>query len=217
MSDAAPSAPDELLARRTANSLAWTRPESWNGDEYIGEGLPPWGTKVRCPVIRNGRRCRKAVIPGGAVCNTHGGAAPQVRRRAKLRLLSLVDPALGQLARILANPDDQRVALAAIKLVTDLNGMGVKSDTDASTAKAVLMDRYFANREAERKELEEAAAELDLEADPNVIDAEEVLDDSPVVPSERVPDPNRSIVTRVSVPTAVPSTVPIKEPRSDAP
>jgi hypothetical protein len=33
-----------------------------------------------------GRRCRRAPIRGGTVCPKHGGAAPQVRRKAKQRL-----------------------------------------------------------------------------------------------------------------------------------
>jgi hypothetical protein len=47
----------------------------------------------------NGVPCKAHAIHGGAVCQTHGGAAPQVRDAARRRLLSLVDPALGVLAR----------------------------------------------------------------------------------------------------------------------
>src|SRR3546814_3115054 len=39
-----------------------------------------------------GERCTKAPIRGGPVCATHGGSAPQVRKKAALRLLELVDP-----------------------------------------------------------------------------------------------------------------------------
>ena len=47
----------------------------------------------------NGTPCRKAAIAGGTVCPTHGGSAPQVKEAARLRILALVDPALGVLAR----------------------------------------------------------------------------------------------------------------------
>jgi hypothetical protein len=135
----------EMNAARTAISKAWTDPANWDGDDYIGPGLPPWGQRARCTAVRNGRRCRKGTIPGGTVCNTHGGASPQVRRRAKLRVLQLLDPALGQLARIIANPDDQRTALAAIKLVAELNGMGKSAgDVSGDVAKALLMERHHA-------------------------------------------------------------------------
>src|SRR3546814_19405165 len=54
---------------------------------------------------RAGERCGKAPIKGGTVCVTHGGSAPQVRRKATLRLLELVDPAIGTLAREMVPAD----------------------------------------------------------------------------------------------------------------
>ena len=47
----------------------------------------------------NGQPCRAAAIRGGNICQAHGGSAPQVIAAAKRRLLTLVDPALGVLAR----------------------------------------------------------------------------------------------------------------------
>src|SRR3546814_13009717 len=46
-----------------------------------------------------GERCTKAPIRGGTVCATHGGSAPQVRKKAALRLLELVDSAIPVLPR----------------------------------------------------------------------------------------------------------------------
>jgi hypothetical protein len=43
--------------------------------------------------------CRRQAVAGGTVCQVHGGAAPQVKEAARVRLLALVDPALGTLAR----------------------------------------------------------------------------------------------------------------------
>lgn len=36
---------------------------------------------------RSGERCRRLAIPGGTVCIMHGGAAPQVARAARRRLV----------------------------------------------------------------------------------------------------------------------------------
>lgn len=47
----------------------------------------------------NGQPCKASAIRGGRVCVTHGGSAPQVRDAARRRILELVDPALGVLAR----------------------------------------------------------------------------------------------------------------------
>ncbi len=47
----------------------------------------------------NGQPCGAHAIRGGTVCVAHGGGAPQVRDAARRRLLELVDPAIGVLAR----------------------------------------------------------------------------------------------------------------------
>jgi hypothetical protein len=49
---------------------------------------------------RTGQPCKKAAITGMRVCRTHGGAAPQVREAARLRLALLADPAVRRLAKI---------------------------------------------------------------------------------------------------------------------
>tara|TARA_R110002020_G_scaffold145908_4_gene320199 strand:- start:836 stop:1414 length:579 start_codon:yes stop_codon:yes gene_type:complete len=52
--------------------------------------------------IRSKQRCKKAAILGGTVCQTHGGGAPQVKRKAAERLADLIDPdrALREAAKI---------------------------------------------------------------------------------------------------------------------
>jgi hypothetical protein len=47
------------------------------------------GDDVRCSATAKstGRRCRRHALAGAAVCAKHGGAAPQVARRARARLL----------------------------------------------------------------------------------------------------------------------------------
>jgi len=47
----------------------------------------------------SGEPCKRPAIAGATVCRVHGGAAPQVKEAARLRLLALVDPALATLAR----------------------------------------------------------------------------------------------------------------------
>ena len=47
----------------------------------------------------NGIPCRAQAITGARVCRVHGGSAPQVIAAARRRLLMLVEPALGVLAR----------------------------------------------------------------------------------------------------------------------
>ena len=51
---------------------------------------------------RSGKPCKKSPILGGTVCATHGGSAPQVKRKAAERLADLIDPnrALREAARL---------------------------------------------------------------------------------------------------------------------
>jgi len=41
---------------------------------------------------RSGKPCKKAAILGGTVCRTHGGSAPQVKKKALERIEDLIDP-----------------------------------------------------------------------------------------------------------------------------
>jgi hypothetical protein len=82
-----------------------------------------------------GERCGRAPIPGGFVCNHHGGKIPAVQQSARQRLLALVDPAIDALLRILNAPDvcqtcgrsdDMSLMLKAAKIVLDRTGYGAK-------------------------------------------------------------------------------------------
>jgi hypothetical protein len=73
----------------------------------------------------SGEPCKRSAIAGAAVCRVHGGAAPQVKEAARVRLLALVDPALGVLARaIKPHRKLDSLALAASKDVLDRAGIG---------------------------------------------------------------------------------------------
>ena len=67
----------------------------------------------------NGIACRAQAITGAKVCRVHGGSAPQVIAAARRRLLLLIDPALGVLARAIRprkdkfwEPTSQEIAAA---------------------------------------------------------------------------------------------------------
>ena len=63
---------------------------------------------------RAGQQCGKAAIGGANICRSHGGAAPQVKRRAEERLASLVDSAIAELGRLLLSKP-AAVVLGAVK------------------------------------------------------------------------------------------------------
>jgi hypothetical protein len=61
---------------------------------------------VRCNGhMVNGGRCKREAEPGSIVCRLHGGAAPQVRRRAGERLIMSADHASQKLLEWLDDPE----------------------------------------------------------------------------------------------------------------
>src|SRR5579862_3230625 len=77
---------------------------------------------------RAGKRCGRDSIPGGRVCNFHGGGAPQVQTAARLRLAALVDPAIGVIAKLLKAKKPSNVNLAAARDILDRNGLKPKEE-----------------------------------------------------------------------------------------
>jgi hypothetical protein len=63
-------------------------------------------TIVRCNgTRRNGGRCKREAEDGAVVCDQHGGAAPQVRRRAAERLIMTADQAAQSLVRVMEDTE----------------------------------------------------------------------------------------------------------------
>lgn len=68
---------------------------------------------------RQGQRCGKFAIPGGAVCRMHGGAAPQVKNAAEERLRALEFPAIVRIGQLIEQKEFPSVAYQASKDVLD--------------------------------------------------------------------------------------------------
>lgn len=96
---------------------------------------------------RAGNQCANRPIPGGTVCRLHGGASPQVRRKAAMRLLDLIDPAITTLANEMNNAlfssDRQRAANS----ILDRAGVVRVTQTDADMAVELLVERLRTLRE----------------------------------------------------------------------
>ena len=70
-----------------------------------------------------GVRCRRTAILGGTLCYYHGGAAPQVKRAAKERLMELLLPAIDRLEKLMEQTELPSVALSAVISILDRNGL----------------------------------------------------------------------------------------------
>lgn len=80
---------------------------------------------------KDGSPCRRAPIKGATVCRAHGGAAPQVKRKAQERLLAGVPKMLRMLHEIASDeskPD--AVRLAAIRDWLDRAGVTSKIELE---------------------------------------------------------------------------------------
>jgi len=103
---------------------------------------PPNLNRRNCSATtRSGKPCRGAAINGGTVCRMHGGAAPQVRRKAAMRLLDLIDPAITTLAQEMENAQFSSDRQRAANSILDRAGVVRVTQTDADMAVQLLVER----------------------------------------------------------------------------
>lgn len=94
---------------------------------------------VRCSGhVPNGNQCRKAAIKGGTVCRSHGGGAPQVKRKAAIRLLELVDPAIATLAREMTTATRSSDRQSAANSILDRAGHGRTTKVEDDSTELLL-------------------------------------------------------------------------------
>lgn len=94
----------------------------------------------------SGSPCKRFAIPGGTVCYWHGGAAPQVKRSAAMRLAALVSPAIGVLDSAMKQKKDLRVRLNAAQDVLDRNNLSGKQQIDVTSGGQTWADILRARR-----------------------------------------------------------------------
>jgi hypothetical protein len=99
------------------------------------------GKRGQCTAHRrDGQRCTRWAIAGGTVCPTHGGSSPVVKDKARLRIQSLIEPAIATLAREMttatASADRQRAANS----ILDRGGYGRTMNVEGDGARDLLVD-----------------------------------------------------------------------------
>ena len=86
---------------------------------------------------KDGNRCKKAAILGGTVCGTHGGGAPQVRNKARQRIMDAADPAAARMVELMASLDE-RISLAASRDLLDRAGHKAPTEISILSDEALL-------------------------------------------------------------------------------
>lgn len=97
----------------------------------------------------------------------HGGAAPQVRRKAEERLASQVDVVVLELLRIAVSADNEAVRLAACRDVLDRAGIGKQHPVRVELA---------------AWQVDIAGLVVDLDPPTNEVVDAEVVEDQPAIP-----------------------------------
>lgn len=117
-------------------------------DDAPAEDLLPTGARRCTAHSRNGKRCGNPAIKGASVCRSHGGSAPQVKRKAALRLLELIDPAITVLAREMIQADRSADRQRAANSVLDRAGVPrATTSPDGEAARDLLVERLRQIRE----------------------------------------------------------------------
>ena len=121
---------------------------------------------------RTGELCRAPAMHGQRVCRLHGGGTQASKAKAKLRLASLVDPAIATLAREMVNATTSRDRQRAANSILDRSGWGRVTKVEAVDARQVLLQRLHELREAAEEALDPGAEGPELDsADPEDDDA----------------------------------------------
>ncbi|WP_426241856.1 hypothetical protein [Nocardioides sp. LHG3406-4] len=135
LSEALPTKPKRDRAAASARKAA----RGARTEQPAKPGMPgSVNDSRRCSATahRTGERCKAPAIKGSQVCRVHGGAAPQVKRSAKERLLELLDPALASLHKVLTDPDaDDSTKVRAALGILDRTGHGPGQKIDIGVSK----------------------------------------------------------------------------------
>ena len=113
----------------------------------LAGAVDPETGQPRCTAhSRNGERCKQPPVPGATVCRFHGGSAPQVRKRAALRLMELIDPAIATLAREMVNATDSSDRQRAANSILDRAGVPRKQSISVEDARDLLTQKLLEMR-----------------------------------------------------------------------
>jgi hypothetical protein len=167
---------------------------------YLQEhGGAPLDHPRRCTAdTQAGKPCRRYAIRGGTVCRVHGGAAPQVKAKARQRLDEAADRMARELLNIATGAESEAVKLAAVRDALDRAGLKPPAQVELSAKppepwEELLGDVMHVTKQQheawKRGEYSPAPAEPPAlpPAREDIVDAE-LVEDAPAVPPDSTGD-----------------------------
>lgn len=153
-------------------------------------GLLPSGLKCVARK-KDGTPCQRPPIRGAAVCRMHGGAAPQVQRKAAERIAHASDIAVVKIMQLMLNPNaPYAIQLAAAKDLLDRAGITAKHVVELTVESpwqmiiddivAQVPDGYLARN---RSALPNGSSPRETPYDVEVDDFDDVVDGEVVEPA----------------------------------
>lgn len=169
------------------------------------------GYMIRCHGHEpNGKQCRREADLGSVVCERHGGAAPQVIRRARERIALTADDAVQLLLSMMKDESTPAaVRLNAIRDVLD-RGAVVRSEQIQVTGADPVGDLYRSLLVRENL----SATQSEGDDDDDAIDAE-VTDYPELEPSQPEPEPEPLHIVDEEKPVVVDVPTPPRRVRED--
>ena len=97
--------------------------KSWHSEKWWATA-PPYVVRCQGHYKSTGEQCRHVAIDGSVVCDQHGGAAPQVLRRAAERIQFTADDAARRLVEWMNDPSvDMRERVKIAQDMLDRGGL----------------------------------------------------------------------------------------------
>lgn len=143
---------------------------------------------------KSGDQCRRVARRGGTVCRHHGGAAPQVKAKARERLELAADRMARELLGIATGAESEAVKLAAVKDALDRAGLAAKQNVEVGVQlkpyeqvlnSMVGVEQITQAESRARQGLPPLALAAPADEPMEVVDAELVPEDEPVARPSR--------------------------------
>lgn len=135
-----------------SNPSTTPSPDQWSGLRRDAQG------RALCSARKRGSQdlCNSPAMTGQTKCRMHGGASPQARNKARLRLMELVDPAVAQLARIMTTADKDSDKLRAVENILDRAGYGRSATVEVDDKRAMILEQIAEIQSKRDLEIEDA-------------------------------------------------------------